>query len=93
MSGAQICNYLQMLAKHHIMRQTEGNISEKDIADMLMKQTTLFAGENSQTYMQTLAALNEKGVSLRLLEDITGIPRSTLSYNIRKMREEHERTA
>jgi len=93
MSGAQICNYLQMLAKHHIMRQTEGNISEKDIADMLMKQTTLFAGENSKTYMQTLAALNEKGVSLRLLEDITGIPRSTLSYNIRKMREEHERTA
>lgn len=93
MSGAQICNYLQMLAKHHIMRQTGENISKRDIADILIKQMTLFTGEDSETYMQTLAALNEKGVPIRLLEDITGISRSTLSYNIKKVREKHERTA
>lgn len=87
MSGAEIRNYMQALAKRSIMRQGGKSISKKDLADALLEQMTLFADKDDESYMRAVASLNKKGISMRELEDLTGISRSTLSYRIRKMEE------
>ena len=83
MSGAQICNYLQTLAKYCVMQQNGRDVSTKIIANLWLKQSTLFVNENDESYMQALSTLNKNGVSMRVLEEITGISRSTLSYRFK----------
>ena len=84
MSGAQVCNYLLSLAKYCVMRQKNKTIPAKEIADIWLKQSSLFVSEDSEAYMRALATLNKNGVSMRILEEITGISKSTLSYRFNK---------
>jgi len=85
MSGAQIDNFLQSLAKYSIMRTVkEKTISIDEIAIVWLKHTTLFISEDSEDYINALRHLNQIGVPLRTLESITGIPKSTLSYKFDK---------
>lgn len=92
MSGAQISSFMQSLAKHCIMNHVSpSKISIDDIAGVWLKHTTLFISENSEGYTQALAELSKNGVSMRTLEKITGIPKSTLSYRFNKEAKSDER--
>ena len=84
MSGAQIYTFIQSLAKYCIMHKIDKVVSVKDIANIWLKQSTLFIEEDSESYYQALFKLNKNGISRRVLEEITGIPKSTLSYKFNK---------
>jgi len=92
MSGAQVCNYLQALAKYCVMQQKGENVSTKDIASVWLKQSTLFISEDSEAYIRALSTLNKNGVPMRVLEEITGISKSTLSYRFNKEVKTDEQT-
>jgi SpoVK/Ycf46/Vps4 family AAA+-type ATPase len=84
MSGSQVCSFLQALARYCVMQNKEKKITNKDIASVWLKQTTLFAQKNSEIFYHALSKLQDCGISLRTLEKITGIPKSTLSYHFSK---------
>jgi hypothetical protein len=73
------------------MQNKEKKISNKDIASVWLKQTTLFAQKNSEIFYQALSKLQDCGVSLRTLEKITDIPKSTLGYHFSKEENKNER--
>jgi hypothetical protein len=50
-----------------------------------LKQSTLLAREDSETYDNALYELSKAGIPLRDLEEITGTPKSTLSYRFKQM--------
>jgi len=89
MSGAQICNFLQSLARFCIMQNRSYEVSNEDIASVWLKQSTLLATEDSETFDNALYELSKAGIPLRTLEEITGIPKSTLSYRFNQMEETH----
>ena len=84
MSGAQVCNFLQTLAKYCIIEDKKEAVTKEDIAHVWVKQSTLFISEDSSTYTHALYKLNKSGISMRTLEEITGISRSTLGYRFKK---------
>ena len=84
MSGAQVCNFLQSLARFCIMQNKDSKITNEDIAGVWIKQATLLASENSETYDNALFELSKSGMSLRVLEEVTGIPKSTLNYRFKQ---------
>lgn len=84
MSGAQITNFIQVLAKHCIMQNVDKTLTDKDIASVWLKQSTLFISEDDDAYTKALYTLNKNGVSMRALEELTGISKSTLSYRFGK---------
>ena len=84
MSGAQVRNLLQTLAKYCIMQGKKGKITKEDIASIWIKQSTLLISEDSDAYTHALYKLSKSGVSMRVLAEITGIPKSTLSYRFNK---------
>lgn len=84
MSGAQVCNFLQALAKYCVMQHKKKNVTKEDIASVWVKQSTLFINEDSDAYTHALYKLNKSGISMRALEEITGISKSTLSYRFSK---------
>jgi hypothetical protein len=67
------------------MQNKTGKISNDDIANIWLKQSTLLASEDSKAYNDALLELKESGISLRALEETTGIPKSTLSYRFNQM--------
>ena len=89
MSGAQICNFLQSLARFCIMQNKYNEVSNEDIANVWLKQSTLLATEDSETFMSALYELTKAGIPLRVLEEISGTPKSTLSYRFKQMEESH----
>lgn len=82
-SGAQINNFLQSLAKHCIMHNNTDSIDKKEIISAWIKQSTLFMGEDTDAYTRALKNLNKNGIPMRVLEEITGISKSTLSYRFK----------
>jgi len=82
-SGAQINNFLQSLAKHCIMNSHINSIEKKDIISVWIKQSTLLMGEDTDAYTRALKKLNKNGIPMRILEEITGISKSTLSYRFK----------
>jgi SpoVK/Ycf46/Vps4 family AAA+-type ATPase len=90
MSGAQVCNFLQSLARFCIMQNRSNTVSNEDIASVWLKQATLLAREDNETYDNALLSLSKSGIPLRVLEEISGIPKSTLSYRFKQREELHE---
>ena len=84
MSGAQVCNLLQALAKYCVMQGKKDKVTKEDIASVWIKQSTLFINEDSDAYTHALYKLYKSGVSMRALAEITEIPKSTLSYRFNK---------
>jgi SpoVK/Ycf46/Vps4 family AAA+-type ATPase len=87
MSGAQVCNFLQSLARFCIMQNKNDIVSNEDIASVWLKQSTLLASEDSESYENALFELSKCGIPLRVLEEITSIPKSTLSYRFKQKEE------
>jgi hypothetical protein len=66
------------------MHHKKSDVNKKDIANVWIKQSTLFISEDSDAYTQALYKLSKSGISMRALEEITGIPKSTLNYRFNK---------
>lgn len=84
MSGAELQGFLLSLAKYCVLENISGSISQKEIAEIWLQQNTLFVSENSDDYVKALYKLKKNGIALRTLEEITGIPKSTLDYRFKK---------
>lgn len=84
MSGAQVGTFLQALAKYCIMQHKTKIVTKEDIANVWVKQSSLLVSEDIDAYTRALYKLNRSGISMRTLEEITGISKSTLSYRFNK---------
>ena len=90
MSGAQICNFLQALARFMIMHDKAKKITKEEIITVWLRQASLFSSENTETLESALHELKEMGIPLRKLSEVTGIPKSTLSYRLNKEEAKNE---
>lgn len=84
MSGSQIRTFVESLIKHNILAGSSSQISANEIATVWLNHTTLFLSEDSEDFVNALKNLNKNGISMRDLEKISGIPKSTLSYKFKK---------
>lgn len=84
MSGAEVVNFMQALAKYCVLESRSKVISQKEISKIWLRQNTLFISDDSDGLMNALYKLKENGVSLRTLEEISNIPKSTLDYRFKK---------
>lgn len=84
MNGSEIQGFMQSLAKYCVLENVNDLISQKNIAEIWLQQNTLFINEKSDDYMKALFKLRKNGISLRTLEEITCIPKSTLDYRFKK---------
>lgn len=84
MNGSEIYEFLQFLARSRYLSGISANsLSREDIANAFFKQRTMASQNESEKY-RILQDLNNKGMPMRTLEKISGIPKSTLSYQFRK---------
>jgi ATP-dependent 26S proteasome regulatory subunit len=90
MSGAQICNYLQAIARYTIMQDKKGSIAKEDIVVVWLRQLTLFSTEGTESFDNALHELKKMGIPIRKLAEVTGIPKSTISYRLNKEEAEYE---
>lgn len=90
MNGSDIVNFVESLAKRAILDGYEDDVSFKHLVEAWLGNRSLFAGKEHKEYMTALKHLNDSGVSLRVLEEITGIPKSTISYQFKKRADEKE---
>ena len=67
-----------------VLNHLDKSISQKEIAEIWLQQNTLFISEKSDDYMKALYRLKMNGIPLRVLEEITKIPKSTLDYRFKK---------
>lgn len=85
MNGAQIQTFLRSLVKQCIINGKKGTkITNEEIAKIWLNHAALYISEDSDDFTSALLRLKESGVSIRALETITGIPKSTLSYRFNK---------
>ena len=90
MSGAQICNFLQALARFMIMQNKTKKISKEDIITVWLRQVSIFSSESTESLDKALHELKEMGIPLRKLSEVTGIPKSTLGYRLNKEEAKNE---
>jgi SpoVK/Ycf46/Vps4 family AAA+-type ATPase len=84
MSGAQICNYLQGLARYIVIQDKKGNITKEDILTIWLRQASVFSSEGSESFDDALHELRKRGVPVRKLAKVAGVPKSTLNYRLNK---------
>lgn len=84
MSGAELRGFLESLVKRNIMNEMNGKIDQEMISNVWLQQKTLFISRESEDFYLALLKLKNNGVSLRTLERITGIAKSTIDYNLKK---------
>jgi SpoVK/Ycf46/Vps4 family AAA+-type ATPase len=90
MSGAQICNYLQALARYLIMNEKKNKITKDDIKTVWLHQSAIFSSENTESFDSALYELSKMGISVRKLAEATGVPKSTINYRLNKKEAENE---
>jgi SpoVK/Ycf46/Vps4 family AAA+-type ATPase len=90
MSGAQICNFLQALARYSIMHGKKENIAKEDVIAIWLRQSTLFLSEGTESFDNALHELKKMGIPIRTLAKVAGIPKSTLNYRLHKEEAVHE---
>lgn len=91
MSGAQMRTFLQSLGKYCVMHKEKGSsVNIEDIGKIWLKHAALYVSDDSPDFIAALAKLKKGGISIRTLEAITGIPKSTLSYRFNKEGKQNE---
>jgi hypothetical protein len=90
MSGAQIGNLLQALARYSIMQGKKEILTKEDIITIWLRQSTLFSSEGTVSFDNALHELKKMGIPVRKLADVAGIPKSTLNYRFNKEEAVHE---
>lgn len=90
MNGAQIVNFMQFMAKYFVINnQQEKNIQPEVISKLWLKNVTLSTGEDNNSLNNALRKLQKAGVTIRVLQQITGIPKSTISYRLKSLEVDH----
>ena len=84
MNGSQIKTFVESLIKYSILNKSSNKILSDEIASIWLNHTSLFLSEDSDDFIHALKTLNNSGISIRDLEKITGIPKSTLSYKFNR---------
>ena len=85
MSGAQMQTFLQSLGKYCVMsKKKDDTVEIEEIGRIWLKHAALYVSEDSDDFIAALLKLQKGGISIRTLEAITGIPKSTLSYRFGK---------
>lgn len=87
MNGSQIKTFIESLIRYSILNKPLGDLTSDEIANIWLNHTSLFLSEDSDDYINALQSLNRSGISIRELEKITGIPKSTLSYKFKNKEE------
>ena len=83
--------FCQSLGKYCVMNKEKGaSVSIEDIGKIWLKHAALYVSDESPDFIAALAKLKKGGISIRTLEAITGIPKSTLSYRFNKERKQNE---
>ncbi len=90
MNGSDISNFVESLAKRAILDGCENEVSDKMLAEIWLNNRSLFVSNDSNEHISALKHLNDSGVPMRTIEAITGIPKSTISYQIKKIADEKE---
>lgn len=91
MSGAQIQTFLQSLGKYCVMnKKRSDSINIEEVGQIWLKHTALYVSEESDDFIAALSRLQKSGISMRTLESITGIPKSTLSYRFSREEKSNE---
>ena len=84
MSGAQICNFLQALARYIIMNNKNKKITKDDITTVWLHQSIIASANNTASFDDALIELSKKGIPIRKMSEVTGIPKSTINYRMNK---------
>lgn len=87
MNGSQIKTFVESLIRYSILNNSLKELTSDEIASIWLNHTSLFLTEDSDDYINALQSLNRNGISIRDLEKITGIPKSTLSYKFKNKEE------
>lgn len=87
MNGSQIKTFVESLIRYGILNKSLEKLTSDEIASIWLNHTSLFLSEDSEDYITALQSLNRNGISIRDLEKITGIPKSTLSYKFKNKEE------
>ena len=90
LSGAQICNFLQAIARFIIMNEKTGKIVKEDIITVWLYHSSIFSSENTVSFKNALHELKKKGISIRKLAEVSGVPKSTISYRLKKEEAKNE---
>ena len=77
---ASLKQYLETIIRNTILDGYEGKIDYKRI----------WNDASDEKSIEQIAIMHESGISLRRIEELTGIPRSTISYRLRKYYDEEQ---
>lgn len=85
LSNSQIEDVFTSIIKIKIMNKyVDKTIEIDDLLKALLNKLTLYTSNSGHFQWEVLGELKEKGLTLRDLENITGIPKSTIEYNLKK---------
>lgn len=80
LSYAQIKELVTASAKSYII--SGENINNDTVINLLLQQLS-FCSSNKENMIDIMKSLNAKGITMRTLEKITGIPKSTVNYKLK----------
>ena len=87
MSGSDIVMFVESIAKKNVLEHLGDSIDIKLVAELWLKSKALFINQDSDDYYKALVQLYDAtGITYRTIEEITGIARSTLNYQVKKRR-------
>jgi len=85
MSGSAIVSFMQSLAKFSILHKSaDSKLTVEDICRIWLSFAVPPSGKDDNGFIKALTQLQKNGITIRTLEAITGIPKSTLSYRMKK---------
>ncbi|NHM28151.1 ATP-binding protein [Desulfofundulus sp. TPOSR] len=83
MNCSQIKEIVSTTAKNLFVNYPGSTISTEDILKIIIKHVTLYSEKNSKEFWINIRQLRQRGVSLRVLERVLGIPKSTINDKIK----------
>ncbi len=90
MSGSAIMSFMQSLAKFCILHKSaDSKLTAEDVCRIWLSFAVPPSDKDDNGFIKALSHLQKNGITIRTLEAITGIPKSTLSYRMKK-EEAHE---
>ena len=86
MSGSDMALFIRMLAKHAVLNNLD--MINRRCMQMIWVEKMMASEKDDEGFNKRLISMYESGMSLRTLEIITGIPKSTLSYRFGRSKRE-----
>ncbi len=84
MNGSEIKEFCNSITKHRLLSVESDEIKNDQIMNLWYRYNGVSPKNNDDELIKLLRKLKDSGLSIRNIEEITGIPRSTLSYKFGK---------